>query len=297
MKNISKAWRKLRDTFRPLIPCGCWQRMRRMKIRILKCAFKPYVTRQRFGDVDLSLLISDPIAQDWYGRGGGLLTEIALMRTSQLIAGARIFNVGAHQGVVALQLAHEVGSTGLVVAVDANPHNVPIAVENSRLNEALNICVENAVIASRAGRLLFSNDWDGQVVGGGQCVVPAVTVDELMERYGRPHVLYIDVEGYECEVLAGATQALRHIPDLFIEVHTGLGLEEFGGSLKKLLGFLSVDDYELFAIRPARTRGDRDLFCAFDKYLDWIRERFYLVALKKTAFVLRSPHRDLCPES
>jgi hypothetical protein len=93
------------------------------------------------------------------------------------------------------------------------------------------------------------------------------------------------VEGYECEVLAGATLALRDIPDLFIEVHAGMGLEEFGGSLKKLLGFLSVDDYELFAIRPARTRGDRDLFCAFDEYLDWIQERFYLVALNKTTFV------------
>jgi len=285
MKNFSKAWLKLKDTFRPLIPCGCWQRVRRMRLRVLKFAFKPYVTRQRFGDVDLSLQISDPMARDWYGMGGDLLTEIGLMRTSQLKAGARIFNVGAHQCVVALQLAHEVGSTGLVVAVEANPHNVPIAVENRRLNEAQNIRVENAVIASRAGQLLFSNDWDGQVVGGGQCMVPAVTIDGLMERYGRPHVLYIDVEGYECEVLAGATLALRDIPDLFIEVHAGMGLEEFGGSLKKLLGFLSVDDYELFAIRPARTRGDRDLFCAFDEDLDWIQERFYLVALNKTTFV------------
>jgi FkbM family methyltransferase len=282
MSKSRGAWTILKNTVRPLVPPGLWQDLRLVRIRLAKRMFKSFVTKQRFGDVELSIHISDPMALAWYGRGGGLLTEIQLLKKSGLQSGARVFDLGAHQGVVALQLAHHVGPDGLVVAVEANPHNAALARENCRLNEAPNVVVEHAAVASRAGWISFSRDWDGQAVGKGRAKVPAITVDELCERYGRPHVLYIDVEGYECEVLAGASETLAHAPDLYIEVHAGCGLEDFGGSLEKVLSHLPPDAYDLYAIRPARTPDDSDYVCGFDQSLDWIRDRFYLVALKKT---------------
>jgi hypothetical protein len=36
--------------------------------------------------------------------------------------------------------------------------------------------------------------------------VVAYLVDDLSAQYGPRHVLFIDVEGYECEALAGAAQ-------------------------------------------------------------------------------------------
>ena len=282
MSKSRSVWAAIKDAVRSHVPPALWQSLRLLKIRMAKWMFKPYVTRQRFGDVELSVRISDPMARAWYGLGGGLLTEIQLLKKSALKSGARVFDLGAHQGVVALQLAHQVGPDGLVVAVEANPHNAALARENCRLNEAANVVVEHAAVASRPGWISFSRDWDGQAVGRGCAKVPAITVDELCGRYGQPNVLYIDVEGYECEVLAGATKTLTHAPDLYIEVHAGCGLEDFGGDVEKVLSLLPPDAYELYAIRPAQTPDDSDYVCGFDRSLDWIRERFYLVALKKT---------------
>jgi hypothetical protein len=59
--------------------------------------------------------------------------------------------------------------------------------------------------------------------------VRAVTVDELAAAFGPPQVLFVDVEGYELHVLRGARATLEsHRPDLFVEVHMGVGLERFG---------------------------------------------------------------------
>lgn len=281
--NLSRlVWSTLKANARGLIPSTIWQDLRLVRIRLAKRAFRPFVTVQHFGGVELRIQISDPMALDWYGRGGGPLTEIEFLKKSSLKAGARVFNLGAHQGVVALQLSHHVGSDGLVVAIEANPHNAALASKNCRLNEASNFVVEHAAVASRSGWITFSKDWDGQTVGKGRTKVPAITVDELCARYGRPDILYIDVEGYECEVLAGAAETLAHQPDLYIEVHPGLGLEDFGGSVEKLFSYLPVESYELHAIRPARARDDQDYICPFDHGLDWIRERFYLVAVRKS---------------
>ncbi|MEI6278412.1 MAG: FkbM family methyltransferase [Verrucomicrobiae bacterium] len=281
MSKLCTDWTARKARVRSFVPVSWLKTLHHIKIRLEKRMFKPHVAKQCFGDVELRLQISDPMAQDWYGRGGGFLKEIQLLTQSQLRPGARVFNVGAHQGIVALQLAHHVGPHGLVVAVEANPHNIPLARENCRLNGVRNLVVEHAVVAARSGSLPFSQEWDGQSVGRGTCRVPAITIDELSGRYGRPDVLYIDVEGYECEVLAGASGTLAHAPDLYIEVHPGCGLEDFGGSVEKVLSYLSPDTYELFAIRPAQPPDGADLVRGFDPDLSWIRERFYLVALRK----------------
>ena len=63
----------------------------------------------------------------------------------------------------------------------------------------------------------------------------------------RPDVLFIDVEGFECEVLKGARETLRERPDVFIEVHSGCGLERFGGSREEILNTFPSDHYTLFA--------------------------------------------------
>lgn len=41
--------------------------------------------------------------------------------------------------------------------------------------------------------------------------IPITTLDKLIEKYGKPHFIKIDVEGYELEVLKGLTQAINWI--------------------------------------------------------------------------------------
>jgi hypothetical protein len=75
-------------------------------------------------------------------------------------------------------------------------------------------------------------------------------VDELARQFGRPDVLFIDVEGFECEVLKGACETLRERPDVFIEVHSGCGLERLGGSREEILDTFPADHYKLFSAVP-----------------------------------------------
>ncbi len=66
--------------------------------------------------------------------------------------------------------------------------------------------------------------------------VPVVTLDSLLQQFGRPDFCKIDVEGFECEVLAGLSQPL---PLLGLEFN-----REFWNETKQCLGRLGeLGDY------------------------------------------------------
>jgi FkbM family methyltransferase len=105
---------------------------------------------------ELRVSLQDPLAQGWYDHDWGDQAEIDALRRGRLRPGARVFDLGAHQGIVALVLARIVGEAGEVVAVEAERHNVRVAEENVRLNNATNMRIVHAAAADAPGRLLFS---------------------------------------------------------------------------------------------------------------------------------------------
>jgi FkbM family methyltransferase len=67
--------------------------------------------------------------------------------------------------------------------------------------------------------------------------VPVVTLDSLLQQFGRPDFCKIDVEGFECEVLAGLSQPL---PLLSLEFN-----REFWNETKQCLARLGeLGDYQ-----------------------------------------------------
>ena len=70
------------------------------------------------------------------------------------------------------------------------------------------------------------------------------SIDSLAREFGDPDIVYVDVEGFECAVLDGAGASLDRIPNWFIEVHGGAGLEKFGGSVDRLLGYFPADRFK-----------------------------------------------------
>jgi hypothetical protein len=90
--------------------------------------------------------------------------------------------------------------------------------------------------AAKSGTLVFSRF--GSVDDGtgewGQIEVNAYSIDDLAEQLGTPDVLFIDVEGFECEVLRGGQRTLATKPDCFVEVDVNAGLEKFGGSVEPI---------------------------------------------------------------
>ena len=115
----------------------------------------------------------------------------------------------------------------------------------------------------------------------GNLTVKAVTVDDLALEYGTPDILYIDVEGFECQVLRGASRTLSSRPDCIIEVHAGCGLERAGGSLEDLLRFFPEDDYSLWMMADEKPADDETARWPLDRSHPMVRDLFQLGAISR----------------
>ena len=98
------------------------------------------------------------------------------------------------------------------------------------LNNLSNLEVINAVVGEiDGGYVSFNSTLNGQVNNKDDTdKYPSLSIDGLMNRFGIPDILYIDIEGYACNALRGAINTLKKGPDCFVEVHVNHGLEEFG---------------------------------------------------------------------
>lgn len=142
-------------------------------------------------------------------------------------ASSSIWDIGANCGVFAFS-----GSAARqVVAVEADPfladlirrssvmNSVPVAVVTAAAYSSQGLA--EFIIAAR-GRASNHLAGTGNSQTGGErsrIVVPTLTLDTLLDHFGKPTVVKIDVEGAETAVLAGATRLLKEArPLLYIEV-------------------------------------------------------------------------------
>lgn len=223
----------------------------------------------------LEIYMGDPVSKQWYDHDW-VRDEIEFLRQNKLKTGACVFNIGAHQCVVALILSKIVGKNGLVVAVEMNSHHIASAKINKKNNDASNLHIIHAAVAEKKGTVFFNND---QIQPGpikrGLTKVRSVSIDDLTDLYGPPSLLYIDVEGYECNVLRGAKKTLRYYPDCCIEVHIGCEFQKFNCSLQEIISYFPQNIYSLY-MAPATHKCN---FVPFDHANNLIKDRFYLVAL------------------
>jgi len=175
-------------------------------------------------------------------------------------------------------LAGAVGKTGKVLALEASPHDAAMGECNRKLNGCENLEIVKAAVAEQSGRLAFTTG--GRVYRGddreGRVLVNSFSIDDLGERYGRPDVIYMDIEGYELNALRGARKVLGTTPDCFVEVHASAGLESYGGSVDEVLSFFPSEKYELMV----RNDTDED-FVPLDPGDTRLRSRFFLLAFGK----------------
>lgn len=255
-----------------IVPESLWARARTLRLRRHVRRYPRRIVTHRYGRHELRVLIADELAAGWYDHDWAEPPELSVFRGRSLKPGARVFDLGAHQAVVALMLQREVQPGGLVVAVELNDHNARVAEENAELNGATGLVVVNAAVADTPG--VVRVDWDLNAAvrsrSGSSSAVPALTIDELAGRYGTPDLVYLDVEGYECHALRGAVATLAARPDWFVEVHANGPLMEAGGSVDEVLAFFA--GYRLLAM----LESDRDFRSAPDELP---AERFFLAAL------------------
>ncbi len=127
--------------------------------------------------------------------------------------GSLAFDIGANKGEVSAAFL-ELGAR--VVAVEPNPE---LAREISRCY-GRGIRVENAAVGAEPGRAelnlgrdsghsTLSREWLERAPTAdrweGTVLTDVTTLDALIEKYGTPDFVKIDVEAYEAEVLAGVS--------------------------------------------------------------------------------------------
>ena len=276
----------MKRVLKSILPKPLWNRLRVLRMSYTRASYRRRRVQHNYGGFPLELELVDPMGAGWYDHDWPELREIALLKQYGLRPGARVFDIGAHQAVVALMLAKTVGPNGFVLAVEASPENYEAGERNRHLNGVTNCQILHAAGAARSGTLVFNRGTNGQVDDGngewGQIEVKAFSVDDLAAMHGVPDVLFIDVEGFECELLQGAQKTLASRPNCFIEVHVGAGLEKFGGSVQKLLSLLPAE--YCFWVAPPE-----NAFIPFADDSPVVRERFFLVAIPSEGAILHDP--------
>ncbi|UDF03396.1 FkbM family methyltransferase [Asticcacaulis sp. AND118] len=214
------------------------------------------IKNHTYGRYQFDVCIADDNGRDWYDHDWpeSQMCEVVELTRSRLKPGATVFDLGAHQGIVAMMLAREVGPTGRVIAVDAHPHNVQVARRNFDINGFLHCEIINAAVSNAPGRIKFVSDLNGQVDKGDVreknpwasfFEVDAITINALIEHYGHPDVIMLDVEGAEFLALEGASKAFEKPIDFYVEIHQTTGLETMGGSVQQVLSYFPEDRFDM----------------------------------------------------
>lgn len=159
--------------------------------------------------------------------------EIQRLLGEVLHAGDCFYDVGAHVGFFCLIAAQIVGPAGRVVAFEPDEVNVAILQKHVSQNALPQISVVKAAIWSSSRLIRFessnaaSSRMEGRVTIGREGEsssrpIRAISLDDFASDRdtARPHLLKIDVEGGESEVLKGAASLIQEArPPVLCEVH------------------------------------------------------------------------------
>lgn len=166
--------------------------------------------------------------------------------------GMTVLDVGANIGETSLHFSRLAGAKGSVHAFEPFPATFYKLDHHARINKCENIHVHNIALSDKPG-VLFMTDTPGNSGGNrtnfseGNIKVPAETLDSFLVRYPncKPDLIKIDVEGFESNVLLGASETLKkHKPVLFLEVND-LFLNRAGSSANELFSILNSHGYSI----------------------------------------------------
>ena len=188
-------------------------------------------------------------------------------------AGQTMFDIGAHIGEVSLRGARQVGEAGKVFSFEPNPTIYAQLVSNVNFNADLSsriTCVNSAVGRDRGHVHMVQSDPrnPGTVsvahIGSSEeciCHVPILSIDQYVCEHGIEKIdfIKIDVEGYECDVIIGASRTIaKWRPRLYVEV-CDVHQRRQGRSAKELIDLLVSLKYDVMSYPERRRIEVRDL--------------------------------------
>jgi len=199
----------------------------------------------------------DPVAP-WLLEHGWIDEPVMRAFQDLLRPGARVLDLGSHLGLFSLPAA-ALGAE--VIAVDGNAEHVRLLREAARRNGFEKLDVVHAAVSDGEGPVEFverSIHGHLRVAEDGEAPsvsVPAITVEELLERCGWDSVdlIKLDIEGGEIGALRGMGRlhAAGARPAMVFECNASM-LPLYGGSICRLRKLISELGYELLMIDHLR---------------------------------------------
>jgi FkbM family methyltransferase len=141
------------------------------------------------------------------------------------------YDVGGNAGFFSLLAARIAGPSGKVFTFEPLPSNSDVVSEQIAVNSISNIELVKAAVGGASGKAMLKPDGAATAVlagGNGQSAVAddamisvdVITLDDFIKDHRKPDLMKIDVEGFEAEVLDGASAMLGPDgPVLIIEIH------------------------------------------------------------------------------
>lgn len=138
--------------------------------------------------------------------------------------GMTCWDVGANVGFYTLLLSELVGNTGRVYAFEPLARNIELLHRHVRMNDRHNVRIFSCGLSDFDGESDFSpgpNPSMGHLTVKGQLKVMVSRADTLLHtgKVVVPHLIKIDVEGAETNVLQGALKVLEGRPIIFLATH------------------------------------------------------------------------------
>ena len=143
--------------------------------------------------------------------------------------GMTFIDIGANVGFFTLTAATKVGESGKVIAVECNPRNCELIYMSLHRNGFDQVTVYPFAV-SETQKLMsfswgFSNGFVDELVQDDEdaFIVPAVTLDFLLQKESRVDVMKMDIEGSEAKAWQGMQETIaKHHPVLLMEFFPAL---------------------------------------------------------------------------
>jgi len=102
----------LKSALKRVLPAAVWNQARLWQYKRTISRFPERNVRHSYNGFTFDVWISDPTAESWEDLDIPPLEEIAFLGKRRLKPGARVFDIGAHQCVIAMILAKTVSPGG-----------------------------------------------------------------------------------------------------------------------------------------------------------------------------------------
>jgi FkbM family methyltransferase len=183
--------------------------------------------------------------------------------------GMRVIDLGAHVGYYTRLFARLVGPDGFIYALEAHPENYRFLNRNRGIDGLEHVLMDQFLIGSvdGVGHLYIGSGHSNHTVhpgyaqDGDSMEIPAARLDTLLKQrqIGAFDFIKIDCEGAEPSILEGASDTLRSVSGLLVEINPR-ALAAGGSSSRALLDQIRTLGFSPRAIEDDGALAEPDPF-------------------------------------